>query len=76
MVAGGTGPDVARLAVEGIQSFVADGMALPFDDFIAENADLMEELGVNDIHPNINAPFQIDGKHMDLPGIGIILSCS
>ena len=62
MVAGGTGPDVARLAVEGIQSFVADGMALPFDDFIAENADLMEELGVNDIHPNINAPFQIDGK--------------
>ena len=39
MVAGGTGPDVARLAVEGIQSFVADGMALPFDDFIAENAD-------------------------------------
>jgi multiple sugar transport system substrate-binding protein len=62
MVAGGTGPDVARLAVEGIQSFVADGMALPFDDFIAENADLMEELGVNDIHPNINAPFQVDGK--------------
>ena len=59
MVAGGTGPDVARLAVEGIQSF---GMALPFDDFIAENADLMEELGVNDIHPNINAPFQVDGK--------------
>ena len=22
----------------------------------------MEELGVNDIHPNINAPFQVDGK--------------
>lgn len=62
MVAGGTGPDVARLAVEGIQSFVADDLALAFDDFIAENPELMEELGVNDIHPNINAPFQVDGK--------------
>ena len=62
MVAGGTGPDVARLAVEGIQSFVADDLALAFDDFIAENQELMEELGVNDIHPNINAPFQIGGK--------------
>lgn len=62
MVAGGTGPDVARLAVEGIQSFVADDLALAFDDFIAENPELMEELGVNDIHPNINAPFQVGGK--------------
>lgn len=62
MVAGGTGPDVARLAVEGIQSFVADDLALAFDDFIAENPELMEELGVNDIHPNINAPFQVNGK--------------
>lgn len=62
MVAGGTGPDLCRLAVEGIQSFVADDLALPFDDFIAENPELMDELGVTDIHPNINAPFQVDGK--------------
>lgn len=62
MVAGGTGPDLCRLAVEGIQSFVADDLALPFDDFIADNQELMESIGVNDVHPNINAPFQINGK--------------
>lgn len=62
MVAGGTAPDVLRLAVEGIQTFVKDGLAMPFDDFMQENPELLEELGVNDIHQNINAPFQIDGK--------------
>lgn len=62
MVAGNEGPDLCRLAVEGIQSFVVDGLALPFDEFIAENPELMEELGVNDINENINAPFIVDGK--------------
>lgn len=62
MVAGGTGPDIARLAVEGIESFVADGLALSFDEFIADNRELIDDLGVTDINENINAPFKVNGK--------------
>ncbi|XID93896.1 ABC transporter substrate-binding protein [Paenibacillaceae bacterium WGS1546] len=62
MIAGGNSPDLLRLAVEGIEQLVNDDLAMPFDDFLAANPDFVQSVNIGDIHPNINAPFKINGK--------------
>ncbi|MEV0733595.1 sugar ABC transporter substrate-binding protein [Polymorphospora sp. NPDC050346] len=62
MVAGGDAPDLLRLAVEGIRQFVDDDLAMPFDDYAAQHGDYVTSLGLDQIHPNIQAPLQIDSK--------------
>ena len=60
MIAGGTAPDVVRVAIEGIQTFVARDLALPLDQYM--KSDPQPVLNYSDLAPKLQAPFVIDGK--------------
>lgn len=60
MMAGGNSPDVIRVAIEGIQTFVTRGLALPLDKYMKEEPGAIENY--NDLAPKLEAPFIIDGK--------------
>jgi multiple sugar transport system substrate-binding protein len=62
MVAGGNPPDVARITNEGAQMFAKKNLALPLDDLIAQNQDFLNQVGADDVHPNLAAPYEVDGK--------------
>ncbi|MFG1950343.1 ABC transporter substrate-binding protein [Micromonospora sp. NPDC048830] len=62
MVAADNAPDLLRLAVEGIRQFVDDDLAMPFDDYAAQHGEYVTSLGLDQVHPKIQAPFTIDGK--------------
>lgn len=66
MIAGGQQIDVIRLATEGVQTFVDEGLAVSFNDFFEDNADLLSELGADQIHENINSTFEVDGEKYGL----------
>ncbi len=61
MIAGGNAPDLCRIAVEGIQMFTSLGLALPMDDFIRKNPQIIGDT-LKDVHPKLQAPFVINGK--------------
>jgi multiple sugar transport system substrate-binding protein len=61
LIAGGNAPDICHVAIEGIQMFDKLGLALPIDDFIKKNPQLIGD-ALTDIHPRLQAPFVINGK--------------
>ncbi|WP_165972044.1 ABC transporter substrate-binding protein [Paenibacillus piri] len=63
MIAGGTPPDVAHIAIEGTQLFVKKNMAIELTPYMKN--DPVDKL--DDIHPNIQKAFIIDGKYFGLP---------
>lgn len=64
-IAGGTPPDVVRVAIEGTQLFVAKDLALPLDDMMKGDPEIEEFK--NDVHPRLRDVFVIDGKTYELP---------
>ncbi len=62
MIAGGQPPDVAHIAIEGTQLFVAKDMALDLSPFMKN--DPVENL--EDIHPRLQEAFIVDGKYYGL----------
>ena len=60
MIAGGDSPDVIRVAIEGIQTFVSRGLALPLDQYMKDEPGAIENYA--DLAPKLEAPFIIDGK--------------
>jgi len=60
MMAGGNAPDVARVAIEGIQMMAEKNMALPLNDFIEAHPEYVEDY--EDLHPNLQSPFVLDGE--------------
>lgn len=60
MIASGNGPDVVLIAIEGIQTFVQRGLALPLDDFIKAEPKAVGDFA--DFPPLLQAPFVVDGK--------------
>ncbi len=61
MVAGGNPPDLAFVAIEGIQMFVNLGLAVPLDEYFDKNPEQLKE-AKDDIHPKLQAPFIVNGK--------------
>jgi len=66
MIAGNQSIDVIRLATEGVHTFVEEGLAIPFNSFFEENPELLEEIGADQIHENINSTFEVDGNKYGL----------
>jgi multiple sugar transport system substrate-binding protein len=62
MVAGGDPPDITRITNEGAQMFAKKNLALPLNDLIAVNKEFIQEVGADDVHPNLAAPYQVDGN--------------
>jgi len=60
MVAGGKAPDVVRVAIEGIEMFVQQDLALALDEYMDANPEVIGDY--SDIHPKLQDPFVIDGK--------------
>ena len=61
MAAAGNAPDVFHVAIEGIQSLVRMGVAEPIDFYLDANPEFRDE-ALADIHPNLQAPFVIEGR--------------
>lgn len=66
MIAGNQSIDVIRLATEGMSTFAEEGLAVAFDDFFAQNEELLHDIGADQIHENVNSTFEIDGKKYGL----------
>jgi multiple sugar transport system substrate-binding protein len=60
MIAGGNSPDVARVAIEGIQMLVKEDMALPLDDYMKKYPDLVKDM--SDYQQKIQSSFVVGGK--------------
>ncbi len=66
MTVGGTPPDLARVAIEGVQLIAARGMALPLDPYIKrDQADLKDYFP--DINQNMLKSMAYQGKQYQLP---------
>lgn len=66
MIAGNQSIDVIRLATEGVSTFVEEKLAISFNDFFAENEQLLEDIGADQIHENVNATFEMNGEKYGL----------
>lgn len=66
LIAGGERPDVMLVASEGVQLLVASGLALPLDDFIAEDAEAIQPF-IDDVAPAMLDALKVDGKQYLLP---------
>jgi ABC-type glycerol-3-phosphate transport system substrate-binding protein len=66
MIAGGTIPDVVRVAIEGTQLFASKGMALPLDEFIERDKAELKEF-FDDMHPNLPKVFVYKGRTYEFP---------
>jgi len=60
MMAAGNAPDVARVAIEGIQMMAEKNMALPLNSYIEAHPEYVENY--DDLHPNLQRPFVLDDK--------------
>jgi ABC-type glycerol-3-phosphate transport system substrate-binding protein len=60
MIASGQSPDVVSIAIEGIQTFVKRGLALPLDQYMKDDPAWVGDYA--DFPAMLQAPFVIDGK--------------
>lgn len=67
MVAGGTPPDIARVAIEGARFFAAKGLSMPLDSYIQKDKEELQEF-FDDVHPKLVEPFRYKGSLYQLPG--------
>lgn len=65
VLAGGQQIDVAYIAVEGVRQFVARGLCVPYDDFIAMTPDWSKDFG--DYSPHLSKTCVFKGKMYALP---------
>jgi multiple sugar transport system substrate-binding protein len=65
MVAGGNAPDIAMVAIEGIQMFKKMGLAKPLDEYIKKYPQYVAG-ATTDINQKLQKPFIIDGKNYGL----------
>ena len=61
MAMAGNAPDVFHVPIEGIRLLVRMGLALPIDSYLDANPEFRDRV-LSDIHPNLQAPFVIDGN--------------
>ncbi|MCI9137244.1 MAG: sugar ABC transporter substrate-binding protein [Lachnospiraceae bacterium] len=66
MISGNQSIDVIRLATEGVSTFVEEGLAISFNDFFADNEELLKNIGADQVHENVNSTFEQDGKKYGL----------
>jgi multiple sugar transport system substrate-binding protein len=66
MIAGGQPPDVARVAIEGVQLVAHQGMALPLDAFIKRDSAALKEY-FPDVNQNMVKSMAYLGKQYQLP---------
>jgi len=66
LIAGGTPPDVSRIAIEGAQLFASRDLSLPLDTFIGNEPDKLGEYYSDVIKPVIDV-FVTNGKTYGLP---------
>jgi multiple sugar transport system substrate-binding protein len=64
-VAGGQSPDIINIAIEGAKLLVSKGLLIPLDETMAGDPDSSELL--DDVHPELIAPFIIEGKTWLIP---------
>ncbi|CAA9270044.1 MAG: hypothetical protein AVDCRST_MAG77-3159 [uncultured Chloroflexi bacterium] len=69
LVVGGTPPDVARTAVEGLQGIAHKGIFLPLDALLKRDANTspMKDF-IADVHPTVMKSLAYQGKQQALPG--------
>lgn len=67
MVAGGTPPDMMRVAIEGVQLCISKGLVLPLDDYIERDKEELQDY-FDDVHPRMIDCFRWEGK---LYGLGL-----
>ncbi len=60
MIAANDSPDMIRIAIEGFRIFQEGDLILPIDDYMDKYPETREIY--NDMHPNLLAPFKVDGK--------------
>ena len=66
LIAGGTPPDVSRIAIEGAQHFASRDLSLPLDSFISNEPDKLGEYYADVYKPVIDV-FVTNGKTYGLP---------
>ena len=64
-VAGGQSPDIINIAIEGAKLLISKNLLIPLDDTMAGDATSAELL--DDVHPELIAPFIVDGKTWLIP---------
>ncbi len=67
-IAGGESPDVADIASEGQRAFIDSGLIAPIDDYLARDADELQET-LDDIDPRLLESLQVDGTTYGLPTV-------
>lgn len=67
MVAGGTPPDMMRVAIEGVQLCISKGLLLPLDDYIERDKEELQDY-FDDVHPRMIDCFRWEGK---IYGLGL-----
>jgi len=67
MIAGGTPPDMGRVAIEGASLFITKGLVLPLDDYIERDKEELQPI-FDDIHPRMLDCFRYEGE---LYGVGL-----
>ena len=75
MAASGSPPDVARVALEGMQLVAHKGMALPLDPFIKRDQGQLKDY-FPDVNQNMLKSMSYNGKQYQLPSPGTAPSCT
>ncbi|MEM2001261.1 MAG: sugar ABC transporter substrate-binding protein [Candidatus Methanomethylicaceae archaeon] len=66
MIAGGSPPDLARIAIEGVQLCATKGLMLPIDKYVSRDKEELQEF-FDDVHPALIEVFRYEGKIYMLP---------
>lgn len=64
-VAGGQSPDIINIAIEGAKLLITKNLLIPLDDTMAADPESSELL--DDVHPELIAPFIVEGKTWLIP---------
>jgi ABC-type glycerol-3-phosphate transport system substrate-binding protein len=59
LIAGGDSPDVMYVAIEGAQYLAAKNMAIPLDEYIANDPTFRDDY--KDLHPKLQSAFELNG---------------
>jgi ABC-type glycerol-3-phosphate transport system substrate-binding protein len=65
-IAGGSKPDIALVATEGLQLFAAKGLAQPLDDYVKRDAAGLKDYFA-DVHPSLVEAMMFQGHLYELP---------
>lgn len=65
-LAAGDAPDIVFVATEGTHQFAAEGIVVPFDDYVKRDKDELKEY-FSDVHPSLVEAMMYEGSLYELP---------